>query len=129
MTDSVKDILNNQNKLYEIARAAFESVDTDKSGEIDLIIDTISQNDQIILRMMTKDTGIGIHEDVLPYIYNYNDEKIKKNKYYNVKVSLNFSVVKRLLDMLNGTISITSTYKEGTTVVIEIPQKIRKEVK
>ena len=36
MTDSVKDILNNQNKLYEVARAAFESVDTDKSGEIDL---------------------------------------------------------------------------------------------
>ena len=36
MTDSIKDILNNQNKLYEVARAAFESVDTDKSGEIDL---------------------------------------------------------------------------------------------
>ena len=36
MTDSIKDILNNESKLMAIARTAFESVDTDKSGEIDL---------------------------------------------------------------------------------------------
>ena len=36
MTDSIKDILNSDSKLMEVAKAAFESVDTDKSGEIDL---------------------------------------------------------------------------------------------
>ena len=36
MTDSVKDLLNNESKFLEIAKTAFESVDTDKSGEIDL---------------------------------------------------------------------------------------------
>ena len=130
VSEDIPTLYGDDNHIRQVITKVLENaVTTTKSGEIKLIIDTISQNDQIILRMMTKDTGIGIHEDVLPYIYNYNDEKIKKNKYYNVKVSLNFSVVKRLLDMLNGTISITSTYKEGTTVVIEIPQRIGKEVK
>ena len=36
MTESIKDILNNESKLMEVARTAFETVDTDKSGEIDL---------------------------------------------------------------------------------------------
>ena len=36
MSDSIKDLLNNESKLLEIAKTAFESVDTDKSGEIDL---------------------------------------------------------------------------------------------
>ena len=36
MMNSIKDLLNNESKLTEIAKAAFESVDTDNSGEIDL---------------------------------------------------------------------------------------------
>ena len=35
MTEAIKEILNNENKLKEVARVAFESVDTDKSGQID----------------------------------------------------------------------------------------------
>ena len=32
---SIKDIINDEAKLKEVARVAFESVDTDKSGQID----------------------------------------------------------------------------------------------
>ena len=35
MSDSIKEILNNEKKLKEVAKVAFESVDTDKSGQID----------------------------------------------------------------------------------------------
>ena len=35
MTDGIKEILNNEAKLKEVARVAFDSVDTDKSGQID----------------------------------------------------------------------------------------------
>ena len=35
MAEAIKEILNNENKLKEVARVAFESVDTDKSGQID----------------------------------------------------------------------------------------------
>ena len=35
MTESIKEIINNEQKLKQVARAAFDSVDTDKSGQID----------------------------------------------------------------------------------------------
>jgi Ca2+-binding EF-hand superfamily protein len=35
MSKAIKDILNNDKKFTEVARVAFDSVDTDKSGQID----------------------------------------------------------------------------------------------
>ena len=35
MSDAIKDILNDQKKLREVAKVAFDSVDTDRSGLID----------------------------------------------------------------------------------------------
>ena len=35
MAEGIKAILNDENKLKEVAKVAFESVDTDKSGQID----------------------------------------------------------------------------------------------
>ncbi len=35
MSNTIKDILNNEKKLNEVAKVAFDSVDTDKSGQID----------------------------------------------------------------------------------------------
>ena len=35
MSKAIKDILNNDKKFTDVAKAAFDSVDTDKSGTID----------------------------------------------------------------------------------------------
>ena len=35
MSSTIKDILNNEKKLNKVAKVAFDSVDTDKSGQID----------------------------------------------------------------------------------------------
>jgi Ca2+-binding EF-hand superfamily protein len=35
MSKAIKDILNNEKKFTEVAKVAFDSVDTDKSGQID----------------------------------------------------------------------------------------------
>ena len=35
MSGAIKDILSNEKKFTEVARVAFDSVDTDKSGQID----------------------------------------------------------------------------------------------
>ena len=49
---SIKDIINDQAKLREVARVAFESVDTDKSGQID------SQELSTIMEGVSKDLGV-----------------------------------------------------------------------
>ena len=35
MSKAIRDILNNDKKFQEVAKVAFDSVDTDKSGQID----------------------------------------------------------------------------------------------
>jgi Ca2+-binding EF-hand superfamily protein len=35
MSKAIKDILNNEKKFNDVARVAFDSVDSDKSGQID----------------------------------------------------------------------------------------------
>ena len=35
MSDAIKEILKNKKKLNEVAKVAFDSVDTDRSGQID----------------------------------------------------------------------------------------------
>ena len=45
------------------------------------------------------------------------------SKYYNAKLALNMSIVKKLVEMLKGTMNIVSSYGQGTTVIIELPQE------
>ena len=35
MSKAIKEILNNERKFTEVAKVAFDSVDTDRSGQID----------------------------------------------------------------------------------------------
>ena len=49
---SIKDIINDEKKLREVSRVAFESVDTDKSGQID--------NNELskVMEGISKDLGV-----------------------------------------------------------------------
>ena len=49
---SIKDIVNDEEKLRDIARVAFESVDTDKSGKID------SKELYKVMEGISKDLGV-----------------------------------------------------------------------
>ena len=49
---SIKDIVNDEEKLRDIARVAFESVDTDKSGKID------SKELHKVMEGISKDLGV-----------------------------------------------------------------------
>ena len=128
--EHIPELYGDADHIRQIFTKVFDNaVSTTTEGTINLTVELIDKDTNPTLRFVVEDTGEGIHEEVLPYIYNYNDEKIKNNKYYNAKVFLNLSIVKKLLEALKGTISISSNYKRGTTVVIEIPQKLAREVK
>ena len=44
MSKAIKDILSNEKKLNEVAKVAFDSVDTDKSGHLYLICTIKNEN-------------------------------------------------------------------------------------
>ena len=51
MSAAIKEILNNETKLNEVCRVAFDSVDTDHSGEID-------KNElNVVMKQISNDMG------------------------------------------------------------------------
>ncbi len=75
----------------------------------------------ILLNLTISDTGIGMDEEQLAHLYSaftQGDASITK-KYGGT--GLGMSIVKRLLDLIGGSIQVASTLGEGTTFTCTIP--------
>jgi len=111
----IKQVLNN------ILSNAFKYTD---KGNIDFYIssETIdSEYSAIIFRVC--DTGQGMSDEQIEKLF---DEYIRFNIEANraiVGAGLGMSITKRLLDMMNGVISVESAPDKGSTFTVRIPQK------
>lgn len=73
------------------------------------------------------DTGIGMSREFLEHIFEpFVQENIDGRSNYQ-GTGLGMSIVKRLLDRMNGTIEITSEENVGSTFVITIPFEVGEE--
>ncbi len=70
------------------------------------------------------DTGIGMSEEFLPHIFEeFSRERIStQNKIEGT--GLGMPIVKRLVEMMNGTIKVASKKGEGTTITVAIPHRV-----
>ena len=84
-------------------------------GNIELTIST--ENDTIILSIV--DNGIGIPEDEIKYIFDafYGS----KNHTGINGTGLGLNIIKRLLDVIGGTVSVESKIDEGAKFIVRIP--------
>ncbi len=82
------------------------------------------QTDKELLIFQVEDTGCGIREEDLGKIFeDFRQVDSKRNR--NAEgTGLGLAIVKHLVELMEGTIGIESTYGEGTIVTITIPQKI-----
>lgn len=80
--------------------------------------------DEELLTFCVEDTGCGIREEDLGKIFeDFRQVDSKKNR--SVEGSgLGLTIVKHLVELMNGSIHVESTYGKGTTVTVMIPQKI-----
>ncbi len=97
---------------------------TPKGGTIKYSIKQIPVNDdECIVEFLCEDTGIGISEEFLPKIY---DEFLREDNEINRKngsSGLGLNVTKKLMNLMGGTIEITSQQGKGT--VVKTTQKHR----
>lgn len=82
------------------------------------------KSDRIVMTYDVKDTGIGIREESIPYLFDAFLRVDAKATHAIEGTGLGLSIVKQLLDMMGGTVSVDSIYGKGTTFHIEIPQRI-----
>jgi signal transduction histidine kinase/FixJ family two-component response regulator len=107
-----------------------------KEGSVNLIISDISDKDsksgELTLEFKVKDTGIGIPEDKLDYIFEMfaqvesPEESTKLSAGSNAEKGsgLGLAITKRLVEAQKGKISVKSQPDRGSTFTVEIPFEI-----
>lgn len=80
--------------------------------------------DEEQLIFCVEDTGCGIREEDLSRIFeDFRQVDSRRNRSAE-GTGLGLAIVKHLVELMEGTIEVKSTYGKGTTVMVSIPQKI-----
>ncbi len=80
--------------------------------------------DEELITFRVEDTGCGIKEEDLGKIFEDFRQVDSKRNRSTEGTGLGLAIVKQLVELMEGTIKVESTYGEGTQVTITIPQKI-----
>ncbi|WP_422359220.1 hybrid sensor histidine kinase/response regulator transcription factor [Reichenbachiella sp.] len=93
---------------------------TPEEGTIDVTIGP-SEVDGNSIALSVKDSGIGIAEDKLPYIFDrfYQVEGATTREYEGTGIGL--ALTKELIELQGGTIRVSSEVSKGTQFVVELP--------
>lgn len=102
-----------------------------KEGGIYLKITSRNQSEDgktIELIMVVSDTGIGIREEDLGQLFtDFKRLNLEENRTVE-GTGLGLALTARLLELMNGTIEVSSEYGKGTVFTVTIPQEIDKNV-
>lgn len=111
--------------LYNLISNAIKF--TDKGGITVSVEQSIEQFDKerfIFALIHVKDTGIGISEAFLPYIFDeFRQESTGNTRKYE-GTGLGLSIVKRMINLLNGEITVQSTVGQGSVFTVKIPVEL-----
>ncbi len=80
--------------------------------------------DPLTLVISVRDTGIGIRQEDIGRLF---DRFERLNLEHNSTVEgtgLGLAITRKLISMMNGTISVESTYGEGSVFTVRIPQQV-----
>ena len=96
-------------------------------GRVTFLVDGVYDENDLLefkLKICVKDTGIGIKESDMERIFkDFERLDLKKNR--NVEgTGLGLAITKRLVELMDGNLSVESTYGIGSSFTIIIPQKI-----
>ena len=97
---------------------------TDTGGKVTLVIECTAQFDgQSNFRFTIRDTGIGMNKDYLPRIFEpFSQEDDTTTSRYGGS-GLGLAITKNIVQMMNGTIEVTSEKGVGTEFVVNVPLK------
>ena len=105
------NILNNSVKYTNQGAVVFSLRGEQKDGVINLYA-------------QISDTGIGIRSKDLDHLFEaYQRTDLEKNKHIE-GTGIGLSIVKNILEQVNGEIKVTSNYGMGTTTFVAVPQVI-----
>lgn len=96
-----------------------------REGQVTLQVDfTDKDKDTIDLRVTVTDTGIGIEEDKLAILFE-PFVRLDRSKNEHIEgTGLGLSITKKLIDRMEGRLSVESVYGRGSVFSFTLPQKV-----
>ena len=95
-----------------------------KEGTIRLTVNGIHEDEEFILYMSVEDTGMGIKPDDMNKLFD-SFQRLEENKNRYIEgTGLRLNITKQLVELMGGSIEVTSQYKKGSCFSIKIPQQI-----
>jgi len=111
-------ILSNINYLQQVFQNLFQNAVQAFAGNLGIInIVSFDKNNNVIITF--KDNGPGIEKDTASHIFEpfYSTKDCSQNSGWGLGLAL----VKSLIEMMNGSISVESTLNKGTEFIIKFP--------
>ncbi|PAD22092.1 ATP-binding protein [Terribacillus saccharophilus] len=117
-------------RTYQFAPDAIEQVltnlidnaitHTENAGAVQVLVSV--DKDQLV--MIVKDSGSGIPEEDLPFVFErfYKADKSRTRKTARTGNGLGLAIAKNIIQAHGGTIKVTSKLHEGTTFTIRLPR-------
>lgn len=112
-------VLADQDELYRALVNLVENAVNYTPAEGTVTIRTQAQDGNAIAEV--SDTGIGISAEELPHIFDRFFRSANAKSIYTGGTGLGLAMVKKIIDMHNGHIEVTSVPGEGTTFRIQLP--------
>lgn len=116
-------------RIKQIVSTLLENATTHtKNGFIEFNVNAVVKYDMCRLIIVVEDSGKGMSADQLNHIF----EKTKIDAYENHDIDdsqKNLVFIKTLVDLIGGTITVTSEIEKGTKFIVVIDQKIPTEKK
>ncbi|MBQ7192819.1 MAG: hypothetical protein IJR98_00410, partial [Synergistaceae bacterium] len=97
-----------------------------KRGSVRFTLTGVKGDDPslLVLHVTVTDTGIGIHAEDIPKLFK-SFSRIDAKETHNIEgTGLGLAITGRLIELMGGTVEVTSTYGKGSTFHVVIPQKI-----
>ena len=82
------------------------------------------ESNNVTVIYSVSDTGMGIKKEAIPYLFTAFKRVDETENRYIEGTGLGLSIVKQLVDLMGGKITVNSVYTQGSTFIIEIPQRI-----
>ncbi len=102
---------------------------TKEGGKVRFIVNQLGpvMDGMVRYRFEVTDTGIGMSEEFQEHLFESFSREENATVAKIEGAGLGLSIVKRIVDLANGTITVKSVVKEGTRFTVEIPFKVMEE--
>lgn len=99
---------------------------TNRGGHIECTVNHLQHSDSncCITEVIIADNGIGISEEFLPHIFEVFERERNSTVSGINGTGLGLGIAKKLVDMMGGTITVTSKVGFGSAFTVRIPTKI-----